>query len=203
MLVETKKLKGVDRLDFICAKVRDFVCSVKGSIRATREDFSFSSKGRSVFDLGALGGCVDLTMFRMAADGIAQIKSYHKIPPTVHKKYCVLNGAAVKGTNKAEKLVYLTLIKERTGESFSDDNVADSYMLARTLRAICLIASDEQLFAGMCDKQKEALVASGYMQDNGLTPGKLKKMEQQEYAAAVLAGVAKTYTVFECGTGNV
>jgi len=203
-LVATKKLLGPERLDHICKTIESTLSFLKdlGNIVVTREEYSFSSKGRSVFDLGALGGCVDLTMLRLAKQGGLRMTSYHKIPSTVHKKFCILDGAAVKGTTKAEKAVYLGKIKLHTGESFDNDNIADAYMLARTLRAMKVVGSDQALFSSLCQKQVEALVASSYIKDNGLTPAKIKKMNWEEYSSAVIGGMHKSYTVFECGIGN-
>jgi hypothetical protein len=200
-LVKTK-LTGVERLDEICKRISLFIDKFDGVMKITREEFSFSSKGRSIFDLGALGGCVDLMLFRKAVES-GRIASYHKIPPNTHKKFCIQNGAAVKGTKKAEKRLYLDLIKQHTGENFDDDNVGDSYMLARTLLGMLTIQTDSALFGSLSSTSKEALIPPKFMKDNGLTPGKIRQMTQSQFSETVRAATIKTYMVFECAIGNV
>lgn len=194
-LIKTK-LFGIERLDFICENLLSFIDSISGELVISREEFSFSSKGRSIFDLGALGGCVDLTVYKKSLSS-NRILSYYKIPPTVHKKFCIQNGSAVKGSNKTEKKIYLDLIKQHTGESFDDDNIADSYMLARTVMAISTIETDKELYSKLSKLSKEALIPSKFMKDNGLTAGKLSKISENEFVSIVTSSTTKTYRVFD------
>jgi Holliday junction resolvasome RuvABC endonuclease subunit len=198
ILVSTKKMVGVRRLSHICREIRRFMSQVSGEIYTVREEYSFCSKGRAIFNLGELGGCVDLSMYEECRPGKPH-HSHYRIPPGVHKKFCIDDGSANKGKVKADKLAYLALIEQHTGEHFDDDNIADSYMLARTLWGFWRIMKDEDYFLTLDREKKNVLVPPKIRKKKNLTPAKVGKLEYDVYKRVMSDSFTETYRLFEKG----
>lgn len=84
------------------------------------EGFSYASRGRSVIDIGMLGGVIRR---RFVVDGV----SYVEVPPMSLKKF-------VCGKGNANKNVVLEQAFRRYGigsETLTDDNMVDAYCLAQ------------------------------------------------------------------------
>lgn len=196
-VIKPKKLRGVYRLELIRAEIIDFLSDIDADVvRATREEYSFSSKGSSVFNLGELGGVVDMTIFDFFREkGMSCL--YYRIPPGVHKKFCILNGAATKGKNKAERQIYLDLIEKHTGEVFDDDNIADAYMLARTLNGYFKACESTDFFNGMDRDRKLSFTPPKLRKRKKLTPSRIYSMSQDEYSVMVSEVFDETYLIFQ------
>jgi crossover junction endodeoxyribonuclease RuvC len=100
------------------------------------EGYSFMSKGRSVFNLGELGGVFRLLLAQKWG-------GYYEIPPTSLKKF--ITG---KGTAKKQIMLEQTYRKYGLGsETLKDDNQVDAYGLARFGTAFLRWASGKDTFA--------------------------------------------------------
>ena len=196
LLVKPKKLKGVERLDFIVRRIVRFTEQVSGDVFSCREEYSFSSKGRSVFNLGELGGCIDLALYNLDRPQWTS-HAHYRIPPSTHKKFCVLDGAATKGSVKKDKLAYLAKIAEHTGEEFDDDNVADSFMLAKTLWGFRQCLESEAYFDALLRERRESLVPPKMRKKMKITPSKVQRMGHEAFSELIRKGFAQTYLVFE------
>ncbi len=202
-IITPKKLRGVFRLRFIVDELVKFIldkCSEFDEIRASREGYSFSSKGAALFDLGELGGVIDLAIYDLAND---QLKSkaiqYYKIPAGVHKKLVIKNGNAKKGTTKAQKQQYLDLITKHTGEVFLDDNIADSYMIATTLRTYYMIMSDELFYANLVMQNREnglLFIPPKLRKRKNLTPSRIYSMCYKRFTELAEEVFRDTYLIF-------
>jgi len=195
-VIKPGKLRGVKRLAYICDSIHDFVSDISGAVSSVREDYSYGSKGAAVFNLGELGGCVDLSLYYMMKEFGWASHAHYVIPISTHKKFCILNGAATKGTLKAHKLAYLKLVSEHTGQFFDDDNIADSYMLARTLWAFHQVSINQDFFDTLCRKKMDALVPTSYAKSIKLTPGKLRKMDWGTFNRIMWDGIKEVYFMF-------
>lgn len=85
------------------------------------EGFSFSSKGRSVFDIAYLGWRIreDLESFR-AEENIPWIE----VPPTQLKRFAT-------GVGTANKEIVMQQVLKRWGYEAPNNNLADSFVLAK------------------------------------------------------------------------
>jgi len=202
-LIKPKKALGlgIRRLAYIISSIIDFTSRVDGRILSTREEYSFSSKGRAVFNLGELGGCIDLTLYN---HNNAQWDSHahFRLPASTHKMFCLQNGSASKGKTKKDKLAYLEEIAKKTGEHFGDDNIADSFMLASTLRAFDRCLLDETFFNGLCPTKRTALVPPKTRKAMKVTPSKLLKMQHASFCELMEQCFEETYMVFSKPEGN-
>ena len=84
--IKTKKLRGVERLSFIELKL--IPCIGKADLVAI-EGYSYGSRGRSIFDIGELGGIVRLACWKASTPFI-------EIPPAVVKKRATGYGNSTK-----------------------------------------------------------------------------------------------------------
>jgi len=187
------KLLEVRRLDFITNKICEFCSEIKERFVVAREGYSFASKGRSVFNLGELGGCIDLTLFRSKMPNLVE---YYILPPTVVKKYCLGSGSVKKDSS------YLLLVYKKLGIEFPDDNQADAYMIATTLlgfkKAMCLKQGLDHInFVKSLDGiKKEALLSTLLsVKGSGITKATIKKIESVDFAGHV-SKVIGEYKVF-------
>jgi hypothetical protein len=140
------KYSGVERLDFITSSVAKVVIDhIKDNLDKdfiiVREGYAFACQSNVIFNLGELGGCIDLTMFKLARNmrsimtGYSGKISEYSLPPTTWKKFTFGAGNTVKDTT------YLLKAFQKTGIEFNNDNDADSYMIASTfvkMRNVCL-----------------------------------------------------------------
>ena len=204
-VIKPKKIFGVHRLRYIADEIRDFIedkCGEFDEIRGSREEYSFSSKGAALFNLGELGGVVDLTIFNMFVHESMCGKNiqYYRIPAGVHKKYVVKNGNAKKGSTKADVQKYLDLVEKHTGEVFTDDNIADSYMIARTLRAFYQIMENPPHLVAMDEDDREnrlLFIPPKLRKRKKLTPSRIYDMCYSGYSELVSEVFRDTYLTFE------
>lgn len=188
-IVNTAKLRGVERLAYISGKVNEFVNESGERCIAAREGYSFGSKGRATFSLGELGGCVDMGLYKERPENLV---SYYMIPPTVVKKYCLGSGAAKKDS------AYLLLVYNRTGLEFPDDNQADAYMIALTLLGFLMGRNIrmKDFFDKLTPVQKEALMSSKMgKKGSGITKASMKSIGHESFASHV-GEVLDGYLVF-------
>jgi len=112
-----KKIEGMERYSLIRQEVIDVV-KAHNIKKVFIEGYSFGSRGRSIFNLGELGGIIRITLSDLGVP-------YEEIPPKVVKKF-------VCGSGNADKLDMMNSIKEKYKYVFDDDNKADAYGIAVT-----------------------------------------------------------------------
>jgi Holliday junction resolvasome RuvABC endonuclease subunit len=203
-IIKPKKLKGVQRLRYIVDELVEFIrthCSEFDEIRASREEYSFSSKGAALFNLGELGGVIDLAFFDEANGTLLDRKiQYYRIPAGVHKKFVVKNGNAKKGTVKADKQKYLNRIAKHTGTLFDDDNIADAYMIGLTLRGYYRVVADPSYLAELDAADKEERLTffpPKLRKRKKLTPSSIYSMSHGGYSDLIKEAFRDTYLTFE------
>ena len=81
------------------------------------EDLSFSSRGRAILDIAGLNLFVRTCLYN-------EQKKFYTVAPTVLKKF-------VCNTGKAKKELMLLKVYQKFGIEFDNNNLADSYSLAR------------------------------------------------------------------------
>jgi len=107
-------LRGLERIDYIVRYVQE-LCLQEASELVVIEGYSFGSKGRSVFDIAELGGCVRFLLYRL---GIPFVD----VPPSTLKKY-----ATGKGNSPKDAMIAAAI--RRFGFPGCDNNEADAYLL--------------------------------------------------------------------------
>lgn len=138
-LIETDKMEGLDRMDYILNQIVNQVGTEnRKELLVVLEDFSFASKGASLFQIAGLGYIVRHWLWKNSV-------AFCLVPPTLLKKY-------VTGAGNSDKSVMLKELYKRWHVDFNDDNIGDAYGLSRIGRA--LIGMDTELTAF----QKDAIV---------------------------------------------
>ena len=106
-------LRGMERIDHIVRRVQALA---RGVDLVVCEGYSFGSKGRAVFSIAEMGGCVRFLLHRLGVP-------YVDVAPGSLKKWATGNG----GSAKVDMVV---AARERFGlEGTTDDNRADAYLL--------------------------------------------------------------------------
>lgn len=177
--------RGVPRLNWITNTILEFILDLEGSVVTVREGYSYSSKGSSVFDLGELGGCIDLTLYRQNA-----ARPHFVVPPSVMKKWALGQGNVKKDTG------YLMKVMQKTGVQFPDDNQADAYMHAVTLRAAFMLAGGQMEIEGLSEAKRECFFSTKRMKVEKLTKAKLKKLSDEEFRAFLSKIIEDDYRSF-------
>ena len=114
-----KDTMGVARLSWLAKKLNSTLRQ-HAPTEVFIEGYSFMSKGRSIFNLGELGGIYRLMLARKWG-------GYYEIPPTSLKKF--ITG---KGNSKKQIMLEQTYRKYGLGsETLKNDNEVDAYGLAR------------------------------------------------------------------------
>ena len=148
-LIETDKMEGLPRIDFILQEIRHkFTIAPVDTTKTTLvilEDFSFASKGSSLFQIAGLGYIVRHWLWKNNIDFIL-------VPPTILKKF-------VTGAGNSDKSVMLKEIYKRWGADINDDNIGDAYGLSRIGRA--LLEWDTELVGFQKDALKQLNKESG------------------------------------------
>jgi crossover junction endodeoxyribonuclease RuvC len=103
------------------------------------EDFSFASKGASLFQIAGLGFLIRHWLWKHDVQFVL-------VPPTVLKKF-------VGGAGNIDKNLMLLKTYKLWGQEFSDDNICDAYGLSRIGRA--LLSWDNDLTAYQHDALKQ------------------------------------------------
>lgn len=112
-IITAQNMRGMERIDHIVRRVQELAggCDV-----VVIEGYSYGSQGRSVFDIGELGGCVRFLLHRL---GIPVVD----VPPATLKKYAT-------GRGNATKIDMVVAARERFGlVGTTDDNRCDAYLL--------------------------------------------------------------------------
>lgn len=142
-VIKTADMRGMERLDYICkslVKIIEEQTSLGEEIIVVREGYSYGSfKSSSVFELGELGGIIDMMFYHSDRK-----VSLYVLPPTLWKLMVFGCGNVKKDTQ------YLLKAYDVTGIKFSDDNIADSYMLIQGFLKICgetIVLNKEQRFS--------------------------------------------------------
>ena len=86
--IATGALRGMRRLDAIARNVQELARAEAADLFVL-EGYSFGSKGRAVFDIAELGGCVRFLLYRL---GIP----YVDVPPATLKKYATAAATAAR-----------------------------------------------------------------------------------------------------------
>ena len=114
-----KDTDGIARLNWLAKKLTSTL-KTHNPKEIFIEGYSFMSKGRSIFNLGELGGVFRLILAKNWG-------GYYEIPPTSLKKF-------VTGKGNAKKQIMLEQTFRKYGlgsETLKDDNQVDAYGLAR------------------------------------------------------------------------
>ena len=132
------KLKGMARLAEICD---DIVQPSRDIDLVVLEGYSFGAKGNAVFQLGELGGCVRLDLWRHGLP-------YVEVPPSVLKKFATGKG------NVGKDEVLAAAIR-KYGFEGSNNNEADAWILYK----MGMARYDEETRSSVAatDYQREAL----------------------------------------------
>lgn len=112
---DTPQLKGMERAIYIMNCIEQLLKKHQPSV-VVIEGYSFGSKGRSVFDLGEIGGIVRYELKKLGV-------KYFEVPPPTLKKYITGNG-------RADKIEMQAAVLNRYGVNLSDDNENDAFCLA-------------------------------------------------------------------------
>jgi len=110
--ITTGALRGLPRIDAI---VRNVQVLCRGAGLVVIEGYSFGSKGRAVFDIAELGGCVRFLLYRLGMPFV-------DVPPSTLKKY-----ATGKGNSPKDAMIAAAI--RRFGFAGCDNNEADAYLL--------------------------------------------------------------------------
>lgn len=114
--IKPKKLRGMPRLKLIRNHIKELIVREDPELILI-EGYSFGSRGRSIFNLGELGGVLRLLFEDLELQ-------YIDVPPTVLKKW-------VTGKGNADKEMMLASIEAKYGIKFDDDNIGDAFGLAK------------------------------------------------------------------------
>lgn len=128
-LIDTDKMEGLARIDYILKQIQNRIGTDFTKVLVVVEDFSFASKGSSLFQIAGLGYIIRHWLW---SQGI----QFKLVPPTVLKKF-------VTGTGNSDKSVMLKELYKRWLVDFNDDNIGDAYGLSRI--GMALVGWDTEL----------------------------------------------------------
>ncbi len=177
---------GVERLSFVGNEIiriiSEFV-SKAGSYELIicREGYSYGSKSSSVFNLGELGGVIDVKIY----ESLNFKFKYYVIPPNTWKLIILGSGAVKKDTQ------YLLTAYDKTGVKFEDDNIADSYMLALASKKFNSYSIPE-----MSPREKFGMMSAHVRKKYKITDKKVKLIEDKDLLAYI-EETKKEYLVTE------
>ena len=129
-MIKTKKERGIKRIHHIVEDIINTIDIASNKLKwgekliVVREGSSYGSKSNSSYEIGELGGVVN-----MMIASIDEIDEYYIIPPTTVKKYVLGNGGIKKKGNPN----YLKIVKEKTGKTFESNDIADAFLLIACL----------------------------------------------------------------------
>lgn len=142
-LIDTKDMAGLGRMNHILtainSKIYNKIQEENEYSLIVMEDFSFASKGASLFQIAGLAYIVRYDLWQKHIPSLL-------VPPTVLKKF-------VTGQGNSDKNVMLKEIYKRWSVDLNDDNVGDAYGLTRIGRA--LLGKDSDLTAFQLDAMKK------------------------------------------------
>ena len=187
--IVTGKMRGIERLDYITKQIIEIISGVckdniGEDIVVCREDYAYGAKG-DVFNLGELGGCIDLMLYnRVNTNSSSKIK-YYCIPPNSWKLLVLGSGQVKKDTQ------YLLTVYNKTGEKFDNDNIADSYMIALAIEKMLIGKRDD-----MPLKCKFGMLSSSIRKKNKITEKNISSIDNEKFETLV-AETLKEYLIFE------
>lgn len=114
-IIQTKPLKGVERLEFIRDKINKLL-ELHDIDTAIIEDYAYAGKGR-VFNIGELGGVVKLLLSDMGVE-------INTVTPTELKKF-------ITGKGNSKKEVMMLKVYKRYKEEFTNNNECDAFALGK------------------------------------------------------------------------
>ena len=127
-------LRGIDRLRDIQAHMMNWMYEFNDNLAdVAMEGYAYGSQMANM--LGELGGTVKLTL-RDTFDTYPLI-----VPPTVLKKYATGKG---QGISKSQILMN---VYKKWGVEFTDDNAADSYVLAHLVSGMGTRKYEKEVYA--------------------------------------------------------
>lgn len=185
--IKTGTLRGVERLDRIVAAIRGSLISVPpdNEVVIVREGYSYGSKSSCLFDLGELGGCINLEMYRTSAGWLGM--HMYEIPPNTWKKFIFGKGDTQKDTQ------YMMKAYKVTGKEFEDDNQADAYMMLMAFREMCF--PDKFPFDKLTIDQKMASLSASVRKKMKITDRNIGKLEEGSYILFAKASIEQ-YRIF-------
>jgi len=127
--------RGIDRLRDIQSHVMSVLVGYE-IVDVAMEGYAFGSQMANM--LGELGGMVKLTLLNFGVYPLI-------VPPTNLKKYVTGKG---NGVPKSQMLLY---VYKKWGETFSDDNAADSYALAKLVSGKHDLAYEKEVYDKLQD----------------------------------------------------
>jgi crossover junction endodeoxyribonuclease RuvC len=136
----------IDRLVWVQEKLTEIIeyyyrYNKPSSITVAMEGYAFGTTMAHM--LGELGAIVKLVCYN-ELDGF-EGKYPYIIPPTTLKKYITGKGAGV------QKNQILLNVYKKWGVEFSDDNAADSYVLARIVAGTHTLEYEKEIFTKLRD----------------------------------------------------
>lgn len=120
-LMPQAELRGGARLSWIYGEM-EAMLQARRVAWAAHEDYSIGSTHRA-FDLGEVGGVTKMLLHRYCQGGISAVA------PTALKKYATSRGSS-------DKQAVMDAVRLRWKQDFSDDNIADAYVLAQIARCM-------------------------------------------------------------------
>lgn len=171
--IDTSEMRGMKRIEYILKEIDKFIQKMSGNmLTIVREGYSYQSKSNSSFQLGELGGSINLLVYGFLQEIEKDDVDIRLLilPPATVKKFCLGSGSVKKDTE------YLLKVFKKTGIEFADDNQADAFMLAKT--AVCFIdmLNDVKLVDVLSLKQREALVPTSLKKKYKISNKDLSKM---------------------------
>jgi Holliday junction resolvasome RuvABC endonuclease subunit len=171
--VDTSEMRGMKRIEHILKEIDEFIQKMSGNkLTIVREGYSYQSRSNSAFQLGELGGSINLLVY-----GFLQEMKKNDIdvrllvlPPATVKKFCLNSGSVKKDTE------YLLKVFKKTGIEFTDDNQADAFMLAKTAVWFIDMLNDVQIIDVLNSKQRESLVPTSLKKKYKISNKDISKM---------------------------
>lgn len=187
-VIPEKGMVGVRRTSMVSSRIRDIIAEAikdEREVIICREGYSYGSASSSVFDLGEMGGCIDMKLFESVnRHGIGTIR-YYNIPPNSWKLLVLGAGNVKKDTQ------YLLTAYNKTGIQFEDDNVADSHMIAMSMSKILTAPFDS-----LTIKDKMGMISSNIRKKKKVTEKNIGKITEEDFKELVRATM-KEYLIFE------
>jgi hypothetical protein len=164
-------------------------CKGEGLV-VVREGYSYGSRSQSFYQIGELVGCLGKLIAVARRELDIEPFIYMQVPPTTLKLWAFGTGAKKKDT------AYLLDIAEIFGRSFRQDDLADSFMLAKFAEEfICSILS-----RGFSDRMKIALVSTKLKKKLKLTTKKkIMELSDEDFFRDVALSRLEDFSIIQVG----
>jgi crossover junction endodeoxyribonuclease RuvC len=122
--IKPKKIFGVERLAYIKSEFEIILEShqMEDNDIAIIENYSFGAHGQAVFQMGELGGILRVSLYENET-------KFHTVAPATLKKFAT-------GSGKSEKDNVLKCVYQKWNHDFTDNNIADAFVLAKIGQSI-------------------------------------------------------------------